>query len=86
MVQLLTEPKFQGKMVVILAGYETQIDELLQVNPGLRSRFSEKLNFPDFTAADACGLLLLELGRQYELKLCQAAKREVLGMMEQVSG
>jgi hypothetical protein len=25
MVQLLTEPKYQGKMVVVLAGYEAQV-------------------------------------------------------------
>jgi hypothetical protein len=33
-VQLLTEPRFMGKMVVILAGYEHQIERLMAVNPG----------------------------------------------------
>jgi hypothetical protein len=33
-VQILTEPKFMGKMVVILAGYEHQIGMLMTVNPG----------------------------------------------------
>jgi hypothetical protein len=33
-VQMLTEPKFMGKMVVILAGYERQIEELMAANPG----------------------------------------------------
>jgi len=38
-VQLCTEPRFRGKMVVILAGYDHQINELMAVNPGLKSRF-----------------------------------------------
>ena len=38
MVTLLTEERFRGKMVVILAGYSGQMSELLdKVNPGLKS-------------------------------------------------
>lgn len=33
-VQLLTEPRVAGKMVVILAGYDQQIEELMAANPG----------------------------------------------------
>lgn len=36
--QILTDKKFMGKMVVVLAGYEQQIEELLATNPGLKSR------------------------------------------------
>jgi hypothetical protein len=84
-VQMLTEPKFQGKMVVVLAGYEAQIEELMVVNPGLKSRFSEKLHFPDFSVDDAGHLLLLELGKQYDLRLSPAAERELPQLMHQVS-
>ncbi|MEW5315789.1 MAG: hypothetical protein WDW38_007194 [Sanguina aurantia] len=55
-VQILTEPRFLNKMVVVMAGYEAQLDELMSANPGLKSRFSEKLRFPDFGCADACKL------------------------------
>jgi hypothetical protein len=37
LVECLTKPKFMEKIVVILAGYTHQIDDLLRVNPG-RSR------------------------------------------------
>jgi hypothetical protein len=84
-VQMLTEPKFQGKMVVILAGYEAQVEDLLRVNPGLKSRFSEKLHFPDFTPEDACKLLQLELGRQYELELSPEALEQLPTLMQQAS-
>lgn len=39
-VQLLTETRFAGKMVVILAGYDAQVEGLMATNPGLKSRFS----------------------------------------------
>jgi SpoVK/Ycf46/Vps4 family AAA+-type ATPase len=35
-------------LVVILTGYRHRIDELLESNPGLRSRVSEVLDFPDY--------------------------------------
>jgi hypothetical protein len=34
--QILTDEQFMGKMVVVLAGYEAQIEALLAVNPGLK--------------------------------------------------
>ncbi|KAL6759018.1 P-loop containing nucleoside triphosphate hydrolase protein, partial [Haematococcus lacustris] len=40
--QLLINPKFMKKMVVILTGDEAQIDQLLAAYPGLKSRFSER--------------------------------------------
>ena len=34
LVDILTKPKFLGKMVVILAGYDDDMNRLLSVNPG----------------------------------------------------
>ena len=53
-VTLLTEERFRGKMVVIFAGYSGQMTELLdKVNPGLKSRVSDVIDFPDFSATAA---------------------------------
>jgi hypothetical protein len=82
-VQLLTEPKYQNKMVVILAGYEAQVDALMAVNPGLKSRFSEKLHFPPFTAAEACQLLQLLLVKGGQ-QLTPEALELLPGLMQQV--
>lgn len=49
MVGLLTQEKFRSKIVVILAGYERDIDKLFAVNSGLSSRFSEVIPFQNFT-------------------------------------
>src|SRR3546814_10638240 len=45
-------------MVVILAGYEADMDRMLRVNAGLRSRFTEKILFQDFSPDIVLQLLL----------------------------
>ena len=39
-------------LVVILAGYTTPMAELLEVNPGLTSRFPTMIEFPDYSNAE----------------------------------
>ena len=48
LLQKLTEPKYQGKVVVILAGYEREMKTLFSSNPGLRGRFQKQLALNDF--------------------------------------
>lgn len=62
-VRALTSEEFCGKMIVVLAGYSDEMEDMLRQNPGLSSRFSEKLIFPHFTCAD-CWELLRELMRK----------------------
>jgi len=58
LVDLLTKPKFVGKIVVILAGYAKEINDLLPLNPGLSSRFPEEIIFPNMSPG--CCLQILE--------------------------
>lgn len=37
------------RIVVIMAGYPEEMDELIAANPGLRSRFPKVIHFPDYT-------------------------------------
>ena len=61
-VTLLTEEAYRGKMVVIFAGYSGQMSEMLEkVNPGLKSRVSDVIDFPDFSAAAAAELAAMQL-------------------------
>jgi ATPase family associated with various cellular activities (AAA) len=49
MVGMLTQEKFKSKIVVILAGYDQEMNKLMAVNTGLSSRFPEEIvlkNFP----------------------------------------
>ena len=40
------------RLVVILAGYSRNMDEFLLTNPGLKSRFPNIIEFPDYTAEE----------------------------------
>ncbi|KAL9567858.1 hypothetical protein ACKAV7_008161 [Fusarium commune] len=41
LVDVMTKPRYAHNMVVILAGYSDEMEELLMVNPGLRSRIPQ---------------------------------------------
>lgn len=53
------------RLVCILAGYPGPMADLLAANPGLHSRFSRQLEFPNYSAS--------ELGRIFET-MCQAQR------------
>ncbi|KAI0050262.1 P-loop containing nucleoside triphosphate hydrolase protein [Auriscalpium vulgare] len=53
LVSTLTLEAFAGKLVVILAGYDQDINKLLDVNAGLSSRFPEVILFENMSA-EAC--------------------------------
>ncbi len=46
-------------LVVILAGYEKEIGELLKANPGLKSRFPNRINFEDYTPSELYHISLI---------------------------
>ena len=64
-MQALTEPEFQGKLAVILAGYEEDIDGLLAVNAGMARRFPYKFVFPDLSSEALLQLLEDYLRREF---------------------
>jgi stage V sporulation protein K len=47
LMTVLSDPK--SETLVVLAGYEDKMKELLDANPGLASRFPVHLHFPDYT-------------------------------------
>lgn len=55
-------------LVLILAGYRSEMDRFLNINPGLKSRFPLHLSFPDYSAEELeiiCRQMLDQ--RQYRL-------------------
>lgn len=40
----------RNDIIVILAGYKDEMERMVQINPGLRSRISFTIDFPDYTA------------------------------------
>ncbi|KAI0965474.1 P-loop containing nucleoside triphosphate hydrolase protein [Xylaria arbuscula] len=64
LVDCLTKPKYMGRIVVILAGYTHQMDELLRINPGLSSRFHNEVVFENLDPEKCQELLGREIKNQ----------------------
>jgi hypothetical protein len=47
------------------------MEQMLQTNPGLKSRFSERLHFEDLTAPQTAHLLTCQLQRKNKLSVNQ---------------
>jgi SpoVK/Ycf46/Vps4 family AAA+-type ATPase len=47
----------RADLVVIAAGYTAQMEEFLESNPGLRSRFKETIHFEDYSVSDMTAIL-----------------------------
>jgi SpoVK/Ycf46/Vps4 family AAA+-type ATPase len=54
-------------LIIILAGYEKQMDTFLSSNPGLASRFAIRVSFPGYTPAELLQLSDAALARRGEL-------------------
>jgi len=48
----------KGQLVIVVAGYEDKMDRFLDANAGLRSRFSNKIVFPDYTPDESKRIFL----------------------------
>lgn len=48
----------RGKFVVIAAGYKTEMENLLRINPGMRSRFNRFLHIDDYTSDELYSILM----------------------------
>ena len=57
MVGMLTQERFKSKIVVILAGYDRDMNKLMAVNSGLSSRFPEEIVIENFTAEKCLEIL-----------------------------
>jgi stage V sporulation protein K len=67
---------YRHRLVVIVAGYPRLMHHFLQSNPGLRSRFSREISFPDYST-DELVTITQKLAGEYEYTLDDEA-REVL--------
>ena len=64
LVGILTHETFRGNLIVILAGYDQEMNDLLQVNTGLSSRFPEEIVFPNIAPAKCLEILDRKLRKE----------------------
>ena len=71
----------KDRLVVILAGYSAEMQEVINSNPGLRSRFNRYIEFPDYSANE-----LLEIfnqrARQFDYAITPEAEEAALKLFE----
>lgn len=67
-VDCLTKPTFAQKLIVILAGYEKDINRLMAINPGLTSRFPETMSFRPLTSSECVKLLTTLLTKEKHIE------------------
>ncbi|MCJ1382149.1 hypothetical protein MMC17_005261 [Xylographa soralifera] len=77
LVDSLTRPRFAGKIIVILAGYESDMNKLLSLNQGLSSRFAEEVIFRNMEP-EACLELLERSLRKTGITVDHADKDRLL--------
>lgn len=77
---------YRDQFALILAGYREEMDWFIRTNPGLQSRFSFYLDFPDYTVPELLQIARQMLAaRQYvwepeaEIQLERILRRKVLG-------
>ena len=66
----------RGKFVVVVAGYKNEMEHLLRVNPGMRSRFNRFLHIDDYTP-DELFLILKGFVRKKNYRLSSSAEERV---------
>lgn len=54
----------RGKFVVIAAGYKKEMHDFIASNPGLKSRFTDYIDFPDYNAKDLKAIFDLMAGKE----------------------
>ncbi len=60
--------EYKDNLIIILAGYKDEMNWFIETNPGLRSRFSIHIDFPDYTKDDLMNIAVQMLQkRQYQL-------------------
>lgn len=61
LIYLLSTPRYDGKIVVILAGYTQDMNKLMSARPALSGLFPDEIIFHNISAADCLTLLDREL-------------------------
>lgn len=90
LVSMLTQPRFLNKIIVVLAGYDNDMNKLLSINSGLSSRFSEELIFRNMSPLHCLQVLRTKLAEKQVRLLAldhpdSAEYQSVVKLLEQLA-
>ena len=74
---------YRDDLIVIVAGYPDLMEDFIDANPGLKSRFNKTIEFPDYTEEDLF-TIFEHMCREQDYHLSSSGKvrlKEVLGKM-----
>lgn len=70
----------QRDLAVVLCGYTDEMDRLLELNPGLQSRFPNRFDFPDFTLSELSEIARLRV-KEYGYHFTRSAWLKFRGIL-----
>lgn len=70
----------RADLVVVVAGYEEDMDHFLSSNPGLASRFARRIRFPDYTDAEL-GAIFRAMAASTEIDLAPGVEERVAQLL-----
>jgi SpoVK/Ycf46/Vps4 family AAA+-type ATPase len=73
----------RGKFIVIAAGYSKEMEEFLNSNPGLDSRFTRKIDFEDYTPDELQKIMISMISKE-GLTINDAADEKVRLKLEDI--
>lgn len=73
----------RDRLIVILAGYTEEMEEFINSNPGLRSRFNRYIFFPDYSA-DELAEIFLSMAKKHEYTMSEEVKQFIINKLEDV--
>lgn len=76
--------KHNENLVVILAGYPTEMEQLLESNPGLKSRFKKFFHFHDYSTSELIDIMD-HYGSQYQYRLTSQAKKHLRDSLNKIN-
>lgn len=73
----------RASVVVIMAGYTEEMNDLMDTNPGLRSRFPKTIFFPDYSTTELVAIFETTMAKD-EFVLADAAKSKLATIIDAV--
>lgn len=73
----------RDRLIVILAGYTEEMEEFINSNPGLRSRFNRYIFFPDYSAEELAEIFF-SMAMKHEYTMSDEVKQFIINKLEDV--